>query len=205
MSVRGLPDAVHREECDAMSSETEAPTTAVDDDTRQSPAASARVRILAGVPGYPGMRVPSGRYAYPDTTDAIAARLRAAGFSVTVQHPEDEREPVLPKGPEVWIPLLEVSRDLLIATTGGLLTEIILRVFRDAQQDADHQQQQPAPDPDPARDVDGARQAEGQLRVEWQVKDAEGAERTFRASGPPEAVVLSIEQFVRQDSPPSSE
>ncbi|MFF5012263.1 hypothetical protein [Streptomyces sp. NPDC001165] len=132
------------------------------------------VKILAGCPGRPGMRMPSGAYAYPGSLPEFISGLEKSGITHTVEHSQDEIELIYPKGGEVWVPILSLGSDVLMNIGSGLLTSLLWDLIRSKGE------------------VEGET-----LRLQWSVTNSDGSKRELKIDGPPQEVISAVEAEIQ--------
>jgi hypothetical protein len=133
----------------------------------------SQVLICAGVPGMPNLVVGDGS-PYPATAIDLAKLLRERGLAVSFADEADQRKYVQHNAADVWVPILEVARDLLIGISGGLFTQLIV-------------------------DWLGSDEAKKSvLHVEYRITDSDGNVKQFKAEGPGNEVLEAIDSFERQ-------
>lgn len=159
------------------------------------------VTVLPGVPNMDGLTVDDGVVPFPDTTTDVVKLLRQRGISVEYSVPRDQRTYVGHKAFELWLPILEFTRDLLIGIEGGLLVELLMSYV------------QPAADSSTPEDLEQSDEEVGEprdtapaiLHVEWHVAKPDGERETFVANGSMPDVLDALarfEQHVRNDEGP---
>ena len=172
---------------------------------------SSSVAVLPGVPNMGGLTVDDGIVPFPDTTVDFVKILRAHGLNVEFTVAREDRRYVGHKAFELWLPILEFSRDVFIAIGGGLLVEAIKTYLepRTAQTDAlgleDSAGDTPPATPERedasyAPPDDGA--APAILHIEWHVTKPGGQRDSFVANGSAPDVFRALEEFeqrVRDD------
>lgn len=164
---------------------------------------SSSVAVLPGVPNMRGLTVDDGIVPFPDTTVDFVKVLRARGLKVEFTVARDDRRYVGHKAFELWLPILEFSRDLFIAIGGGLLVEAIKTYLdpRTEQTDTPELQEsegdtQPATSEPENRSFappEGATPAI--LHIEWHVTKPGGQRDTFVANGSAPDVFRALEEF----------
>lgn len=148
------------------------------------------VTILPGVPGMAGLTVDDGRIPYPDTTTDFVKVLGGLGVQAAFIEPKAERRYVGHKAWEIWLPILQVTIEVLVATEAGLLVEIIKSYLvtdeppQDGTESADQLNE--------AQDLDRAAPL---LHVDWRVTMQDGREERFVANGHAEEVQDALETF----------
>jgi hypothetical protein len=134
---------------------------------------TASVTILPGVPGMPELRVDDG-VPYPESTVDFVKVLRHQGVEVEYDVPRDQRRYVGHKAYELWLPIVLVAREVLVALEAGILVEW-LKSYLPADQ---------AKNPT-------------LLHVDWRVRDESGTENRFRADGAAPDVLDALDVFER--------
>ncbi len=129
------------------------------------------IRILRGIPGMAELEVNAQRSIYPDTAIDLAKVIRQDGYAVVFEDPEDRRMFVSHKAADIWLPIIQVSSDLLVGISGGLFTALILDLL--GKKDTE----------------------ESILHVEYEVVDKKGNRRRLRSDGPGPDVIKAIAQF----------
>lgn len=152
--------------------------------------------ILPGVPGMESLRVDGDHVPYPDSTPDMAKVLREMGFDVRFTEPREARRYVGHKAWEIWLPVLVVTSEVLLALGSGILVEVVKSYFSN----------EVAP-PDESGDEEQIlnavladnKGAEGQpyIHVDWRVELPDGREERFTASGDADAVLESLDGFER--------
>ena len=133
----------------------------------------SQVLICAGVPGMPNLAVEGGR-PYPDTAIDLAKLIRERGLIVSFEDEAGRRRYVQHNAADIWLPILQVTSDLLVGISGGLFTWLIL-------------------------DLLGADEADNSiLHVEYRIADSDGNVEEFKASGPGKEVLEALESLERQ-------
>ena len=155
-----------------------------------------QITVLPGVPGMDGLTVDDNRVPYPESTQDFVKCARLLGIAVGFTEPKEDRRYVGFKALEVWLPILEITRDLLIGVEGGLLVELLKSYLRPGGS---------------AGEASGGPQAEGGLEIEaprtieapssttllhvdWHVIDGTRESR-FRADGDADSVLRALAQF----------
>lgn len=129
------------------------------------------ILLCRGIPGMPGLTVPSGKYPYPDTVTDIAKLIRERGFEAFYEDPREDRAIIAHKAADIWVPVMQVTSSLLLSVSSGLFTALIL-------------------------DLLGI--AKGQnsvLHVETRVLDEDGSVREFKADGTGGDVLRALDAF----------
>jgi hypothetical protein len=88
----------------------------------------SQILICAGVPGKPGLTVEGGR-PYPDTAIDMAKAIRELGLTVSFEDDREDRKYVEYKAADVWLPILQVTVDVLTGISGGLFTMLIVNLL----------------------------------------------------------------------------
>lgn len=79
-------------------------------------------------PGVPGMGLETlddGTAGYPSTSDDVIKLLLEQGVVAEYDRPLNERSEVTHKAADVWLPVLEIVRDLAIGILGGCIVELV--------------------------------------------------------------------------------
>ncbi|MDT0212571.1 hypothetical protein Q9R29_01615 [Rothia sp. ARF10] len=145
-----------------------------------------------------GLTVDDEHVPYPESTPDFVKSARLLGLEVHFTEHRETRRYVGFKALEDWLPVLEVTRDLLVGVEGGLLVEL-LKVFLDrGATDVE-----PRLDTAPLEAPDDGAPTESRpptprtlLHVDWRVTDGERQSR-FRADGDAESVLRALAEFER--------
>jgi hypothetical protein len=133
----------------------------------------SQIVICAGIPGKPGLAVEGGK-PYPDTAIDMAKVIREHGLTVSFEDDREKRKYVEHKATDVWLPILQVTIDILTGISSGLFTMLIA-------------------------DLLGADKAEKSiLYVEYRVTDRRGKVQEFKAEGPGKEVMEAVDKFERR-------
>jgi hypothetical protein len=113
---------------------------------------------------------------------------------VTFIEGRDDRVYLGMKALEDWLPIIEITRDLLLGVQGGLLVELLKTYLpREAQA---REPLSPIPEEGelevPTRAI--APRATSILHVDWRVIDGDRTHR-FRVDGDARSVLLALEEF----------
>jgi hypothetical protein len=149
-----------------------------------------QVTVMPGVPNMPGLTLDGGVVPFPDTTTDFVKVLQERGITAKFAVPRESRRYVGHKAFEVWLPILEFTRDVLIGLEAGLLVELIKTYLapRATRSDATELDQGAAPEvAKPAI-----------LRVEWHVARPDGGRESFVANGSAGHVIEALTQFERR-------
>ncbi|MCU1488230.1 MAG: hypothetical protein JWN67_4976 [Actinomycetia bacterium] len=141
----------------------------------------AGVEVLV-LPGFPDREVELGEPggAYPSTTLDVVKRLRALGLTVDFLEARSERREVTLKAHELWIPVLQVAQQVLIALGAWELTNALS--LRSTSRQKDDAQ---SPDSDPPI-----------LHVRLGVVREERREtRWIEVDGPPAEVARALQEL----------
>src|SRR5262245_29205041 len=123
----------------------------------------------------PNLSVENGR-PYPATAIDLAKLIRERGLTASFEDEADQRRYVQHNAADIWVPILEVTRDLLIGISGGLFTQLIV-------------------------DWLGSDEAKKSiLHVEYRIDDSDGNVKQFKAEGPGNEVLEALDSFERQIS-----
>jgi hypothetical protein len=85
-----------------------------------------RVEILAGMPSLPAFTADSGKFPYPDTTVDIVKILRERSLEVSFEHSRDQRQYASLNAADIWLPIIQVTHELLVSIDGHLFADIII-------------------------------------------------------------------------------
>ena len=96
------------------------------------------------------------------------------GYTAAFEDDEAHRKYISLKAADIWLPILQVTQELLIAISGGLFTDLIEGLLGERKSN------------------------EGILHVEYRVVDREGQIRYFKASGRGEDVLKAANEFEDQ-------
>lgn len=160
------------------------------------------VTILPGVPNMTGLTVDDGVIPFPDTTADVVKLLRQRGFSVEYSVPRNQRIYVGHKAFELWLPILEFTRDLLISIEAGLLVELLKSFVQPAADPIRPKVLERGTEDDV---VDPEDSTPAILHVEWHVAKPDGERQIFVANGSMPDVLDALarfEQNVRDDDRP---
>lgn len=155
------------------------------------------VTVLPGVPGMAGFTVDEGVVPFPDTTTDFVKVLQEHGVTVKFALPQEQRVYVGHKALEVWLPVLEFTRDLLTGIGAGLLVES-LKAFLEPNSAAGPM----SPVEQLPENTELTTAATSILHVEWHVSTPDGQCETFKADGSVTDVLDSVgkfEQHLRDD------
>jgi len=150
------------------------------------------VTVVPGVPNMAGLTVDQGVVPFPDSTSDFVKLLREREIPVDFLVPREQRVYVGHKALELWLPILEFSRDLLISVESGLLVELLKSYLN------------PAGDRRPIDDIEETREAataapepsrSAILHVEWHVSRPDGERQTFVANGSESSVLDALSRF----------
>lgn len=86
---------------------------------------TAAVIVHAGVPGLGLETLGDGTAGYPSTSDDLIKLLREKGVAAEYDRPLSERSEVMHKAADVWLPVLEIIRDLSLGVLGGCIVELV--------------------------------------------------------------------------------
>jgi hypothetical protein len=159
--------------------------------------ATEPVTVLPGVPNMAGLTVDDGAVPFPDTTTDFVKVLRHHGLEVEYAVPRERRVYVGHKAFELWLPILEFTRDLLIGIEGGLLVELLKTYLQPAS---------PTESDEHSGAEDGGTTAlpiaPTILHIEWHVVDRRGSRESFVANGAAPDVLDALTKFEQhvQDS-----
>lgn len=132
------------------------------------------VRILAGVPGAESADGGAGVGRYPSSTTDVSKLLRERGMSVEFEHDRAQREYTSLHSSDVWLPILEISSQVLLSIGTGLLTNVV-------------------------QDWLGKPAAEAAtIHVIYRVVDSDGIAHEFSAVGPGREVMPALDVFERK-------
>lgn len=160
------------------------------------------VSVLPGVPNMAGLTVDDSVVPFPDSTSDFVKLIRERGISVNYSVPRDQRIYVGHKALELWLPILEFTRDLLIGIEGGLLVELLkayLHPEDDRRPTEITEGNTEHPTADPKTSVPAI------LHIEWHVSRPDGELQTFIADGSETSVLHALARFedhVRNDEGP---
>lgn len=157
----------------------------------------AQVTVLPGVPGMEDLTVDDGVVPFPDTTSDFVKILRHRGISVEYAVPRAERVYVGHKALELWLPILDFAREVLIGMESGLLVELLMSYLK-PRTEADVRPELESSDRDAPRETG----VPPILHVEWHVTTAAGERATCVANGSMPDVLNALAQFedhVRND------
>lgn len=129
------------------------------------------ITICAGMPSLPGYTVDSGKFPYPDTTIDVAKVIAAHGITVSYEHDRENRQYASLNAADIWLPILQVTHELLIALGAHVLAEIIMGT------------------------LGSERANNGQLHFEYRVTDREGELQYLKIDGKGEDVLTAITLF----------
>lgn len=133
----------------------------------------SQILICAGIPGNPNLKVEGGR-PYPETAIDLAKVIRERGLTVSFEDERDHRKYVEHKAADVFLPILQVASSVLEGISGGLFTMVIAALL-------------------------GADEAkESILHVEYRIADSDGNIEEFKAVGPGEQVLETLDSFERR-------
>lgn len=150
------------------------------------------VKILPGVPAMDGLEV-DATVPYPDSTTDFVKVLGSLGLNVEFTEPREKRRYVGHKAWEVWLPILQMSIEVLVAFEAGLLVEIVKSYLGDEDEPAlEGVEPLDAPDRVSREEV-----AVPLLHVDWRVTMQDGHEERFVANGDAESVRDALESFER--------
>lgn len=130
----------------------------------------SQVLICAGVPWIPTLAVEGGR-PYPDTAIDLAKLIRERGLTVSFEDERERRKYVEHKVADVFLPILQVTRDVLVGISGGLFAMLIADLLG----------------------VEGAKKSI--LHVEYRIVDSDGSVEEFKAVGAGEEVLEALDSF----------
>lgn len=85
-----------------------------------------KIKICAGLPGLPGFSADAGKFPYPDVTTDLVKVLRERGIAISYQHGRQERQYASLNAADIWIPVIQVFYETLLALDGHLLAEAII-------------------------------------------------------------------------------
>ena len=153
--------------------------------------ASSGFVVLPGVPNMPGLTVDEGVTPFPDTTTDFVKVLRARGADIRYSLPREERRYVGHKAFELWLPILECTRDFFIAMGAGLLIESI----KDYLAPRSAEPRQAVVEPPGEQSPGPAATAPAILHVEFHVSTPEGRRESFVANGATPDVFRALEEF----------
>lgn len=150
------------------------------------------VTVLPGVPNMAGLTVDDSVVPFPDSTSDFVKLIRERGISVNYSVPRDQRIYVGHKAFELWLPILEFTRDLLIGIEGGLLVELLKSYLHPADDRlptdiTEGNTGDATPDPKVS--------APAILHVEWHVSRPDGERQTFIADGSESSVLDALARF----------
>lgn len=152
--------------------------------------AAASVTVLAGVPNMAGLTVDDGVTPFPDTTTDFVKVLREHGVEVEYAVPRERRRYVGHKAFELWLPILECSRDVFLAVGSGLLVESIKDYLAPRTRDSDAAAVDRADEDSPPESRPPAI-----LHVEFHVQTHDGNRESFMANGAAPDVFRALEEF----------
>ena len=104
---------------------------------------------------------------YPASTMAVVKVLREQGYSVRVA--TDEVRELSYHAADLWLPILEIGRDLLVGAGGNLLAALIVLLIDSKQNVRAH--------------------------VKWRVTAPDGTVQTFKYDGDREGAIRAAELF----------
>ena len=81
--------------------------------------------IHAGVPGLGYEAMEDGSGGYPSTAVDMVKLLREGGVVADYDRPPEERSELTHKAADMWLPILEVVKDLGIGVLGGCIVELV--------------------------------------------------------------------------------
>lgn len=84
-----------------------------------------QVIIRPGVPGLGFEELDGGHAGYASSADDLVKLLRERGVATDFDRPREERLEVTHKAADVWLPVIEVVRDLAIGVLGGCIVELV--------------------------------------------------------------------------------
>lgn len=149
-----------------------------------------------------GLTVDDGVVPFPDSTSDFVKLVLERGISVNYSVPRDQRIYVGHKAFELWLPILEFTRDLLIGIEGGLLVELLKSYLHPAD---DRRPAEIAEIKTKDAAADPKASAPAILHVEWHVIRPDGERQTFIANGGESSVFDALARFedhVRNDEGP---
>lgn len=87
--------------------------------------AAASIVLRPGVPGLGLEALEDGTAGFPSTSDDLVKLLREQGVVAEFDRPLTERSEVTHQAADVWLPVLEIIRDLGIGVLGGCIVELV--------------------------------------------------------------------------------
>lgn len=121
-----------------------------------------------------GFEAAEGKYPYPDTVIEFAKVLRERGVNVIYEHDRKVRQYASLNATDIWIPIVQVTYETLLALNGHLLAEIVMNTFG----------------------IERAKK--GKLHVEYHATDQAGNDRSLKIDGDGEDVLKAISLFERK-------
>lgn len=139
------------------------------------------------------LRVDDDRIPYPDSTTDFVKVLREMGFEVQFTEPREARRYVGHKAWEIWLPILKVAIEVLVALEAGLLVEIV-KEFLPGGPSKEIESTEKS---DPAKEATEPEPERALLHVDWRVAMPDGREERFVANGDAKEVLESLDDFER--------
>lgn len=132
------------------------------------------VRIVAGTPGVSAAAGEGEIGRYPSSTTDIAKLLRERGLLVDFEHGRDKREYLSLHAADVWIPIIELTLETLLAVGSGLIGDVIGDWLKSGDATS------------------------STLHVTYRVVDSDGVAQEYSAVGAADDVLRAIDRFERK-------